>query len=238
MLSPHYDGREGQSSQSPDPARPDTDLDAGRVRAGMLGGVFRRRSSGAPEVLEEEPQAQDAAPEVLRPGLTQAKGRPTPKRSEAERRRRQPFNAPADRKAAGKQARERNSADRARRQEAMKRGEEWALLAKDKGPVRKLVRDCVDSRRGLSEYSLFGLMFFAVLLFIPGLSALLVYVVYALLLVMVVESVLVSRRAVRLVQERFPGQSTRGLRWYATQRGAMIRRFRVPAPTVKPGDKV
>lgn len=238
MLSPHYDGREGQSSRSPDPARPDTDLDVGRVRAGMLEGVFRRRSSGAPEVLEEDPQAQDAAPEVLRPGLTQAKGRPTPKRSEAERRRRQPFNAPTDRKAAGKQARERNSADRARRQEAMKRGEEWALLAKDKGPVRKLVRDSVDARRGLSEYSLFGLMFFALLLFIPKLSALLVYVVYALLLVMVVESVLVSRRAVRLVQQRFPGQSTRGLRWYATQRGAMIRRFRVPAPTVKPGDKI
>lgn len=239
MLSPHYDGREGQSSRSPDPARPDTDLDVRRVRAGMLEGVFRRRPSGAPEVLEEDPQAQDAAPEVLRPGLTQAKGRPTPKRSEAERRRRQPFNAPTDRKAAGKQARERNSADRARRQEAMKRGEEWALLAKDKGPVRKLVRDYVDSRRGLSEYSLFGLMLFAVLLFIPGLhgSALVGYVLYALLLVMVVESVVVSRRAIRLVQQRFPGQSTRGLRWYATQRGAMIRRFRVPAPTVKPGDK-
>jgi hypothetical protein len=203
----------------------------------MLGGVFRRRPAGAPEVLEEDPQAQDPAPEAPpRPGLTQAKGRPTPKRSEAERRRRQPFNAPTDRKAAGK----RNNADRASRQAAMKRGEEWALLAKDKGPVRKLVRDYVDSRRGISEYSLFGLMFFAVLLFIPQLhgSALLIYLVYALLLIMVVESVIVSRRAVRLVQQRFPGESTRGLRWYATARGAMIRRMRVPAPNVKPGDKV
>jgi hypothetical protein len=241
VLSPHYDGREGQSSQSPDPGRPDTDLDVGRVRAGMLKGVFRRRSAGAPEVLEEDPQAQDPDPEaLLRPGLTQAKGRPTPKRSEAERRRRQPFTAPGDRKAAGKQARERTGADRARRQAAMKRGEEWALLAKDKGPVRKLVRDYVDSRRGLSEYSLFGLMFFAVLLFIPALhqSALLIYLVYALLLVMVLESVLVSRRAIKLVQQRFPGESTRGLRWYATARGAMIRRMRIPAPQVKPGDKI
>jgi Protein of unknown function (DUF3043) len=203
----------------------------------MLDGVFRRRSADAPEVLEEDPQAPDPAPEApLRPGLTQAKGRPTPKRSEAERRRRQPITAPTDRKAAG----QRNNADRARRQAAMKRGEEWALLPKDKGPVRKLVRDYVDSRRGISEYSLFGLMFFAVLLFIPALhgSALLIYLVYALLLVMVVESVVVSRRAVRLVQQRFPGESTRGLRWYATARGAMIRRMRIPAPTVKPGDKI
>lgn len=237
MLSPHYDGQEGQSSQSPDPGRPDTDQDVGRVRAGMLEGVFRRRSADAPEVLEEDPQAQDPAPELqLRPGLTQAKGRPTPKRSEAERRRRQPITAPTDRKAAS----QRNNADRAKRQAAMKRGEEWALLAKDKGPVRKLVRDYVDSRRGISEYSLFGLLFFAVLLFIPALhgSALLIYLVYALLLVMVVESVVVSRRAVRLVQQRFPGESTRGLRWYATARGAMIRRMRVPSPQVKPGDKI
>lgn len=192
-------------------------------------------------MLEEDPQAQDPAPEAPpRPGLTQAKGRPTPKRSEAERRRRQPFSAPADRKVAGKQSRERNNAERARRQAAMKRGEEWALLAKDKGPVRKLVRDYVDSRRGISEYSLFGLMFFAILLFIPQLhgSALLIYLVYALLLIMIVESVIVSRRAVRLVQQRFPGESVRGLRWYATARGAMIRRMRVPAPAVKPGDKV
>jgi Protein of unknown function (DUF3043) len=192
-------------------------------------------------VLEEDPQPQDPAPEVpLRRGVTQAKGRPTPKRSEAERQRRRPFNAPADRKAAYQQSKDRDRGDRARRQEAMKRGEEWALMPKDKGPVRKLVRDYVDARRGLSEYYMFGLLFFAVLLFVPQLraSVALDYIVWALLLVMIVESIIVGNRVVRLVNQRFPGESTRGLRWYATTRGAMIRRMRIPAPTVKPGDKI
>ena len=192
-------------------------------------------------MLEEDPQPQDPDTEVpLRRGVTQAKGRPTPKRSEVERRRRRPFNAPADRKAAYQHSKDRDRGDRARRQEAMKRGEEWALMPKDKGPVRKLVRDYVDSRRGISEYYMFGLVFFAVLLFIPALrgSTLLIYIVWALLLVMVVESLIVGNRVVRLVNQRFPGESTRGLRWYATTRGAMIRRMRIPAPTVKPGDKI
>lgn len=192
-------------------------------------------------MLEQDPQPEDAEPEApLRRSVTQAKGRPTPKRSEAERHRRQPITAPADRKAAYQQSRGRDSGDRARRQEAMKRGEEWALLAKDKGPVRKLVRDYVDSRRGISEYYMFGLLFFVVLLFIPALrgAALLIYLVWALLLVMVVESIIVGNRVVRLVQQRFPGESTKGLRWYATTRGAMIRRMRIPAPQVKPGEKI
>jgi DUF3043 family protein len=203
----------------------------------MLRGVFRRRSAAAPEVLEQD--SPDPGPEApLRPGLTQAKGRPTPKRSEAERRRRQPFTAPG--KAGSRQSGDRDRGDRARRQAAMKRGEEWALLPKDKGPVRKLVRDYVDARRGISEYYMFGLLFFAVLLFVPGLrgSALLIYLVWALLLVMVVESIIVGNRVVRLVSQRFPGENTKGLRWYATTRGAMMRRMRMPAPTVKPGDKV
>jgi Protein of unknown function (DUF3043) len=187
-------------------------------------------------VLEEDPQDQDSASEAPpRPGLTAAKGRPTPKRSEAERKRRQPFTA-----APSQQSRGRDSGDRARRQEAMKRGEEWALLPKDKGPVRKLVRDYVDARRGISEYYMFALIFFAVLLFIPALrgATVLIYVVWALLLVMVVESVLVGNRVIRLARQRFPGESTRGLWWYAASRGAMIRRMRIPAPQVKPGDKV
>ena len=192
-------------------------------------------------MLEEDPQLEDPTPEEsLRRGVTQAKGRPTPKRSEAERRRRQPFNAPANRKAAYQQSKGTDRGDRARRQEAMKRGEEWALMPKDKGPVRKLVRDYVDARRGISEYYMFGLVFFAVLLFIPALrgSTLLIYIVWALLLVMIVESLIVGNRVVRLVNQRFPGESTRGLRWYATTRGAMIRRMRIPAPQVKPGDKI
>ena len=177
---------------------------------------------------------------AARAGVTEGKGRPTPKRSEAERRRRQPYAAPADKKAAGQQTRDRDRAARARRIEAARRGESWALPRKDQGPVRALARDYVDSRRSLSEYYMFGVLVLVVLLFVPSLrgSAVIDYAVVALLAVIVTESVLVGGRVIKLAQQRFPGESTRGVRMYAAIRGTQIRRLRMPAPRVKPGDKI
>jgi hypothetical protein len=194
-----------------------------------------------PEVLDQDDQSPDESSAAAdRPGVTQSKGRPTPKRSEAERRRRQPFNAPADRKAAAQQSRDRDRGSRARRSEAYKRGENWALPRKDQGPVRALARDYVDSRRSVSEYYMFAVLVLVVLLFIPKLrqAAVVDYAVLALLLVIVTESVLVGGRVIKLVHQRFPGESTRGVRMYTAIRGTQIRRLRMPAPRVKPGDKI
>src|SRR5215469_8446174 len=86
------------------------------------------------------------------PGVTAGKGRPTPKRSEAERRRRQPYTAPKDRKEASRFQRTRDRDERGRRLDAVRRGEEWALPARDRGQVKALARDYVDYRRRLSEF--------------------------------------------------------------------------------------
>jgi hypothetical protein len=206
--------------------------------------VFRRRSADAAELPDQADQdaqsqpAAEAAPE--RPGQTQSKGRPTPKRSEAERRRRQPYSAPADRKAAGQQSRDRDRAARARRTEAMRRGESWALPRKDQGQVRALARDYVDSRRSISEYYMFGVLVLVVLLFLPALrkSAVIDYAVLIILAVIVLESIFVSGRVIKLAQQRFPGESTRGLRMYVAVRNTQFRRLRMPTPRVKPGTKV
>jgi hypothetical protein len=206
--------------------------------------VFRRRSADAAELPDQADQdaqsqpAAEAAPE--RPSQTQSKGRPTPKRSEAERRRRQPYSAPADRKAAGQQSRDRDRASRARRTEAMRRGESWALPRKDQGQVRALARDYVDARRSISEYYMFGVLVLVVLLFLPALrkSAVIDYAVLVILAVIVIESILVSGRVIKLAQERFPGESTRGLRMYVAVRNTQFRRLRMPTPRVKPGAKV
>jgi hypothetical protein len=40
------------------------------------------------------------------------------------------------------------------------------------------------------------------------------------------------------MSERLPGQSIRGLTTYAVMRGIQIRRFRMPQPQVKVGDKI
>ncbi len=184
--------------------------------------------------VPEEPASSDRA------GQTQSKGRPTPKRSEAERRRRQPYTAPTDKKAAYQQSRDRDRAGRARRTEAMRRGESWALPRKDQGPVRALARDYVDSRRSISEFYMFGVLILLILLFIPSLrkSAELDYLVLLLLLVIVVESYFVGNRVIKLAKQRFPGESTRGLRMYVAIRSTQIRRLRMPAPRVKPGEKI
>jgi hypothetical protein len=172
--------------------------------------------------------------------MTPAKGKPTPKRSEAEKRRRQPYTAPGDRKAAATQGRDRDRAGRQRRMEAMRRGEDWALPRKDQGPVKALARDVVDARRGFSEYYLYGIVILIALLFLPALrgNPIVDYIILVILLVIIGEGWWVGRKVLTLAQQRHPGESTRGLRLYTAMRGTQIRRMRVPAPRVKPGDKV
>lgn len=186
--------------------------------------------------------APEVGPDGLpaRPGTTAAKGRPTPKRSEAEKRRRQPYIAPGDRKAAAAQGRDQGRGDRQRRMEAMRRGEDWALPRKDQGRARALARDVVDSRRGLSEYYLYGIVVLVVLLFVPGLrgNPVIDYVILAILLVIVGEGWYVGRKVAALAEQRYPGESTRGVRLYSALRGTQIRKMRVPPPRVERGAKV
>jgi hypothetical protein len=200
--------------------------------------VIDQNSSAAQDLNGSGPPDQ-AGP--ARPGLTAGKGRPTPKRSEAEGRRRQPFNAPTDKKAAYQQSRNRDRATRQRKVEAMKRGEEWALPRKDQGPVRGLARDYVDSRRTLSEFYLYGVVVLLAALFIPALhknSLLIDYVVLAILVVLLTEAYFIGRKVISLAQQRYPGESTRGIRFYAAIRGTQMRRLRMPAPRVKRGSKI
>jgi hypothetical protein len=208
--------------------------------------VFRRRSAGAGSAVEEADGASPGTQETAdgRPAgpgsaFTPGKGRPTPKRSEAEKRRRGPYT-PGDRKPGGKDGRARDRADRARKYEAMKRGEEWALAPRDKGPVKALTRDYVDSRRRISEYYMYILIVLMLALFVQStaLKAYLYPVVLILLAVIITEGTLISRRVRKIAAERYPGESTRGITMYAIMRTLQIRRFRMPVPRVKPGDKI
>jgi hypothetical protein len=172
------------------------------------------------------------------PAVTAGKGRPTPKRSEAERRRRQPHTAPKDRKEASRVSRDRQRADRTRRMEAVRRGEEWAMPPRDRGPVKALARDYVDSKRRVSEYYMYGLLVLLVLLFIPSLAvkSLVPLLVLSAVAVMAIEGVFIGRRVKALAAQRLPGESTRGLGLYSAMRALQIRKLRVPKPRVNPGD--
>jgi hypothetical protein len=205
--------------------------------------VFRRRPSEPPDVLENEQSEPDEATETdqpVRSSYTPPKAGPTPKRSAAEANRRGPYQAPADRKAAARQSRERDRSDRTKRTEALQRGEAWALPPKDRGPVRALARNVVDSRRSLSEYYLVAVIPIFVLIFLPYNSLKLAAdaLVVMILIIVGLEGYMVGRRVQQLANERYPGQSTRGVRLYAAMRGTQMRRLRIPKPAVSPGDEI
>ena len=176
--------------------------------------------------------------------LTRAagKGRPTPKRSEAQGRRPgPPPPPPATRKEAYKRMREQQAARRAETRKGMARGDEAYLPARDRGPVRKLVRDIVDARRNVGSFFLAIAGVALVGTVVPSLVVrnYASFLLFGFFLLMIVDSVILSRRIKRTVAERFPGtQKTRGLAWYGISRSTMIRRWRFPKPDVPLGADV
>ena len=122
----------------------------------------------------------------------------------------------------------------------MKRGEAWALNPRDRGPTRALARDYVDSKRRVSEYYMYVLLILVVAVFSRN-KAIQTYIsplILVLVLIIVIDAQLIRRSLNKLVAERLPGESTRGLTMYAVFRALQIRRFRMPAPRVHPGDKI
>jgi hypothetical protein len=207
--------------------------------------VFRRRSAGATDgTAQDSPGAQspDGPAEVKQPRspAEAAKGRPTPKRSEAERSRRQPITgsrAPAAPRTPEDKAKART--DRARKYDAMKRGESWALNPRDRGPAKALARDYIDSKRRVSEYYMYILVVLLAAVFLRNKTEqqYISPLVLVLVVVILIDAQLIRRTLRKLVSERLPGESTRGLTVYAVMRALQIRRFRMPAPRVRPGEK-
>ena len=208
--------------------------------------MFRRRSAGATDgTAQDSPGAQSPdgpADTKPRSAAEAAKGRPTPKRSVAEAKRRQPITGSSRAAAAPRTKEEKAKArtNRAGRYEAMRRGEEWALNPRDRGRAKALTRDFVDSKRRVSEYYMYILVVLLAAVFVrsPAAQAIISPVVLLLILVIVVDATLIRRSLGRLMAERLPGESTRGLTAYAVMRALQIRRFRVPKPRVGPGDKI
>ena len=70
-----------------------------------------------------------------------AKGRKTPSRKEAEEARKKAMKTPMTRKEQMKREREARAQIRERQQEALKSGDERYLPVRDRGPVRRFIRD-------------------------------------------------------------------------------------------------
>jgi DUF3043 family protein len=199
--------------------------------------LFRRKSTDVttPEPVEDEVPATTSRPKSYTPSKKEL-GQVTPKRASTARR--SGGGAPLS----GKELREDRRRERTEAMQGMRQGDERYLMARDRGPERRLVRDIVDSRRNIGSYFILG----ALIVLVGSITKVSIVVLvsnilwFALALLMVVDSVLIARRVKRLVKERFPKTDQRigSLQLYGIMRALQFRRFRTPKPQVNTGDKV
>ncbi len=185
-------------------------------------------------------QADDgAAATVATPSKQSGKGRPTPKRKDAQARKLQPI-VPADRKAAKREARAKQDQAWERQRQAMQTGDERYLPPRDKGPIKRYIRDYVDARYSLGELFMpLTLVLLVVFIAFSSRHTLISYyfmlVIYLFLLVSIVDAVICWRRLRRRLYAKFGQdkvQEQGTIFWYIFSRCFNLRRWRQPAPQV------
>jgi hypothetical protein len=166
------------------------------------------------------------------------KGHPTPKRKDAVAARKVSSLAPASTKEEKKRAKDAARAARIASRAAYLRGDENALPLRDRGPVKRYVRNYVDSRKSIGEYFLPIIFVVLFLTLIP--SAIFqigsIAIMYSVLLISVIDGIFLSRRIKRLVAEKFPDAAVKGIGMYGWLRSTQMRRMRTPKPQIKVGE--
>ncbi len=131
---------------------------------------------------------------------------------------------------------------------ALETGDERYLPLRDKGRVRRYVRNYVDARWSLAEFLLPAMLVFlgGMLVFsfikLPGAAAEymivgLTIMFYGLLAASLVESAVVWSKLKKKLAEKYPDDTIpRGTWFYTYSRMLMARRWRSPRPMVKRGE--
>jgi hypothetical protein len=169
------------------------------------------------------------------------KGRPTPKRNEAQGRRTgPPPPPPTTRKEAYRRMRAQQAARRAETRQGAARGDDAYLPARDRGPVRKLVRDIVDSRRNVGSFflAIAGVALIGTIAPSLAVRSYASFLLFGFFLLLIVDSFVLGRRIKKIVGQRHPDARTRGIVMYGISRSTMIRRWRFPKPDVPLGARI
>ncbi|NUP49566.1 MAG: DUF3043 domain-containing protein [Catenulispora sp.] len=182
--------------------------------------MFRKQKS----TVEADEAAQERDTVHAQDASQAAKGRPTPTRRESELARKQRLSGiNANPKLAKREARQRDFAAATERQHG--------------GRVKELARDYVDSRFRVAEF----FILFAVLLFVvasvPAVALLSVVLWLVMLVAIVIDSILLVRGLKKEARRRFPEEDLKGVSRYALMRSMQFRRFRLPKPRLKRGEK-
>lgn len=196
-----------------------------------------------------------------RRGYTPPKGRPTPKRvnqeiakgvrrdpngaSEAQRyqRRKELKKSLSKQEWKEYKKKEREASREANKlaQERMNAGDERYLMPRDKGEVRRYVRNWVDSRSFLNEWVMLFMLVLLVILFIgtyaPTFANISTIVALVVVVIFGIEAVWLARKCNNAVRLKFPGTTEAGLSlgFYAYSRASQPRRWRSPKPAVERG---
>jgi hypothetical protein len=168
------------------------------------------------------------------------KGRPTPSRKEAEAAAKAKAKPPRTRR--GQAAAQRNTKGESsqRVRQGMRAGEEKYLLLRDKGPVRRFIRDFVDSRFGFIEL-IIPLLVVTMIFGYSGNSTLRSIgnsILFGSILLVILDMALLRFRLRRQLAARFPEESVKGTTYYAVTRAMQMKFMRLPKPKVKIGQEL
>lgn len=191
--------------------------------------MFKRSKSAAVE--------ETATPASSKPG---GKGRPTPTRKEAEAAARARAKAPRDKRELSRKQREFRAEESRKIRQGMKAGDEKYFLPRDRGPVRRFIRDYVDARFSIVEMVI-PLMIIGLLLGYTGSSALVQassLVLLATVLFVVTDMFVLRFRLRRELKRRFPDESLKGTTYYALTRAMQMKFMRLPKARVKIGQSL
>ena len=187
--------------------------------------MFRRSKS------ETTPVANDAADKVG------GKGRPTPTRKEAEAAAKARAKTPRTRKELAAQQRLARSESSGKMRQAMRTGDERYLPARDRGPVKRFLRDYVDSRFSFVELMIPVLLITTVMAW-SGSATVASYgnaILLGMLLLIVTDMVRLRFKLKRELAARFPDEPTKGTTYYAVMRSLQMKFMRLPKAQVKIG---
>ena len=186
--------------------------------------MFRRNKS---ETTPLPPESEKAG----------GKGRPTPTRKEAEAAARARAKTPRTRKELAAQQRLARSESSTKMRQAMKGGDERYLPARDRGPVKRFLRDYVDSRFSFVELMIPVLLVTTVMAW-SGSSTIAAYgnaILLGMLLLIVTDLVRLRFKLKRELAARFPDEPTKGTTYYAVMRSLQMKFMRLPKAQVKIG---
>jgi hypothetical protein len=160
-----------------------------------------------------------------------AKSGPTPTRREAEIARMQRLHPSLSPK-------EQRKADREARFKAQQ--DAWDRV--ESSPERALLRDFIDTRWTVAEFLMPAMILIMATMMATMNNAVLSFYVsmslWGIFIIALINIAVMWRSFKKLLAERHPGASHKGLLMYMVNRSMMLRRFRRPSPRIKRGDPV